>query len=74
MLVDAAREFVRVDASQIAPPPETLSGPMVEYLEGVVSRNNRLILLINLPLLFRSEEREALAEPIPPVSGSSALE
>ncbi len=68
MLVDAAREFLRVDPNQIVPPPETLTGPIAAYLEGVVSLPNRLILLVNLPLLFRADEHEALSEPISPVS------
>ena len=65
MLVDSAREFVRLSPEQILPTPEGLAGPGVEYLEGVVNLSNRLILVINLQRLFGTSEKEVLAEEFP---------
>lgn len=65
MLVDSAREFVRLSAEQIQPPPEGLSGPGVEYLEGIIHLAERLILVINLHRLFDRPEKEALSEDFP---------
>jgi purine-binding chemotaxis protein CheW len=60
MMVDSAREFVRIEPDQIQPPPEALSGPQMEYLQGVVKQQNRLILLVDLDKLFNQDERSAL--------------
>ena len=65
MLVDSAREFVRVSPEQILPTPEGLTGPGVEYLEGIVNLPDRLILLISLQRLFDSSEKEELSGDSP---------
>ena len=65
MLVDSAREFVCLSPDQILPAPEGLSGPGVEYLEGVVNLSDRLILVINLHRLFGASEKEVLTEEYP---------
>ncbi len=62
LAVDEAREFARLDTETILPPPETLTGPQVRYLEGVISQENNLLLVIQLPELFSFEERQALSE------------
>jgi purine-binding chemotaxis protein CheW len=60
LAVDSAREFVHLDPTQILPPPETLSGPGVEYLEGVYSKDERIILVINLHHLLAKQEKDQL--------------
>jgi purine-binding chemotaxis protein CheW len=62
MMVDSAREYIKIDHEQILPPPEALSGPGIEYLEGVVNLHNRLVLLVNLEQLFSREEQDRLVE------------
>ena len=62
MLVDAAREFVRLDEDQISPPPENLNGPGVAYLRGIAHLGSRLILIVDLPQLLNMEERVRFAE------------
>ena len=61
LLADSAREFIRIDPDQIHPVPEGLSGPGVQYLDGVVNLNNRLILVVNLPRLIDPDERAAIS-------------
>jgi purine-binding chemotaxis protein CheW len=60
LAVDSAREFVHLDADLVLPPPESLVGPGVEYLEGVYLLDERLILLVNLWQLFDVQERRQL--------------
>lgn len=62
MLVDTAREFSRFSAEQVTG-TEGLSGPGVDYLDGVISNPDRLILIVNLNRLLSLEEREGLNVP-----------
>jgi purine-binding chemotaxis protein CheW len=48
MIVDTAREFLNIPSAAIGPPPESLTGLSGNYLEGVATLNNRLILILNL--------------------------
>jgi purine-binding chemotaxis protein CheW len=48
LVVDAAREFVTIDAASIQPPATALTGLSGRYLEGVANIGDRLILLLNL--------------------------
>lgn len=52
LIVDTAREFISLPADAVHPPPEANSRDGVQYLSGVASLNDRLILLLNLePIL-----------------------
>jgi purine-binding chemotaxis protein CheW len=62
--VDSAREFIRIQEEQILPPPEDLHGPGVEYLKGIVSLEDRLILVIELDNLLNREEKKALLNSV----------
>jgi purine-binding chemotaxis protein CheW len=64
LAADQAREFIRLEAEQIAPPPEGLEGPGLEYLEGVVSEGERLILVVNLRQLLTRQEKESLNQEL----------
>ena len=48
LIVDAAREFKRIPAEAVSPPPETLSGMSGKYLDGIATIDERVILLLNL--------------------------
>lgn len=60
ILVDTAREFARISSDQIHP-ADGLTGPGVEYLDGVAMLPSRLILLVNLERLLSFEDRQTLA-------------
>jgi purine-binding chemotaxis protein CheW len=64
LAADSAREFLHLDTSLILPPPESLSGPGIEYLEGVYSKDNRLILVVNLHQLLDKKEKEQLSQEV----------
>lgn len=61
LAVDSAREFITVEPDHILPPPESLAGPSIEYLQGIVSQPDRLILVINLQKLLTHQEKETLS-------------
>ncbi len=53
LVVDAAREFVSMDAAAIQPPSAALTGLSGRYLEGVANVGDRLILVLNLAEALR---------------------
>ena len=61
LLVDSAREFARLDSSAVQPLPAGLSGPGREYLQGVIHREDRLVLLVDLQRLLSSDEQETIS-------------
>jgi purine-binding chemotaxis protein CheW len=56
LLVDACREFMTVPESAIHPPGEALSGLSAQYVNGVASMGDRLIVLLGLERLLGSTE------------------
>jgi purine-binding chemotaxis protein CheW len=61
LAVDSAREFIKLDTETMLPPPEGLQGPNLDYLEGVISTQERLLLVVNLAKLLDFSEQAALA-------------
>ena len=56
LVVDEGREFLRVPAGAIQPPQDALAGLSGRYIEGIVSVNDRLILVLNLAELLNVTE------------------
>lgn len=57
--VDAVSEVIRVSASEVQPPPSVASGGIgQEYISGVINHGERLLVLLNLDLMFSNEEKE----------------
>jgi purine-binding chemotaxis protein CheW len=57
--VDSVSEVIRVSASEIQPSPSVASGGIgQEYIAGVINHGERLLVLLNLDLMFSSEEKE----------------
>ena len=48
LIVDTAREFLKISADSIEPPPEALTGLSGHYLEGIATLGERPILVLNL--------------------------
>ena len=60
LIVDAAREFVSIAVDSIEPPPDAVSGLGGNYLEGIASLGDRLVLLLDLAEVARvSPEADA---------------
>jgi purine-binding chemotaxis protein CheW len=54
LVVDAAREFKRIPADTIEPPSDTLGGTSGDYLEGIATSDDRMILVLRLDELIRT--------------------
>jgi len=52
LMVDTAREFIKIAPESIEPPPEALTGLSGKYLEGIASINERMILILNLDVVL----------------------
>jgi len=64
LLADTAREFVRIPASSIEPPPEGISGLSGKYLQGIASVKGRLVLVLRLGEVIDIGDMDAIvAEP-----------
>ena len=48
LVVDTAREFLKIPTESIEPPPEALTGLRGHYLEGVATIGERMILILDL--------------------------
>lgn len=48
LVVDSAREFVRIPGASIQPPSSAIAGLSANYLEGVASLDDRLVLVLNI--------------------------
>jgi purine-binding chemotaxis protein CheW len=56
LLVDACREFLNVPQAAIHPPGDALSGLGAQYVDGVATLNDRLIVLLGLERLLGTTE------------------
>ena len=57
MVVDGVREVLRLDSRRIAPPPPMVRGLAAKYILGVLTLEERTVLLLQAGRLFSSEER-----------------
>jgi purine-binding chemotaxis protein CheW len=48
LVVDTAREFLKIPIESIEPPPEALTGLSGHYLEGIATVDERMIRILNL--------------------------
>jgi purine-binding chemotaxis protein CheW len=56
LIVDEAREFLRLAPSEIHPPQESLAGLSSQYVKGIASVKERLILILELDQLVNFSE------------------
>jgi len=55
LIVDTAREFLKISPESIEPPPEALTGLSGDYLEGIATIGERMILILNLDAVLDLE-------------------
>ncbi|HEX8292765.1 MAG TPA: chemotaxis protein CheW [Pyrinomonadaceae bacterium] len=67
LIVDSAREFLRIPEAAIEPPPEAITGLSGKYLEGVATVKGRIILILNLDEVIDVGGQQAAAVA-PPAS------
>jgi purine-binding chemotaxis protein CheW len=63
LLVDACREFMTLPPSSIHPPGEALAGLSAQYVDGVASIGDRLIVVLGLERLLGSTEHAVAPTP-----------
>jgi purine-binding chemotaxis protein CheW len=56
LIVDSAREFARIPAETIQPPPEGLADMSSRYLYGMAHLGERLVLIIDVAELLRTSD------------------
>ena len=61
--VDAVLDVSVLDASRLAPPPALFRGLAGGYLRGLVRRGERLVVFLDVPRLFSTDERIVLERP-----------
>lgn len=66
LLVDSAREFIRIEEDNILLPAENMRGPGIEYLQGIFPQENRLILILDVEHLLTPEQKNKLENLEPP--------
>ena len=59
IIVDSAREFARILAKEIQPPPEGLADMSSRYLRGMAHIGERLVLIIDVAELLRTPDATA---------------
>ena len=62
LVVDTAREFIKIAAESIEPPPEALTGLSGHYLEGVATIGDRMILILNLDAVLDLEYEPQISQ------------
>jgi len=60
LIVDSAREFLAIADSAITPPGEAISGLSGEYLRGIATVGDRIIVVLDLDAILNATE-ESLA-------------
>jgi purine-binding chemotaxis protein CheW len=58
-IVDSVAEVIRIASTEIQPAPPVVAGSVdQEYLSGVINRDDRLLVLLDLERLFSQEEQQ----------------
>jgi purine-binding chemotaxis protein CheW len=60
-IVDSVSEVLRIDDAKIEPPPSITGGSDSVYIEGVINLADRILILLDLKVLFGGVAGEKLA-------------
>lgn len=61
LIVDSAREFARIPAESIQPPPDGLAELSSQYLQGMAHLGERLVLVLNMTELLNVTETPSVS-------------
>jgi purine-binding chemotaxis protein CheW len=61
-LVDSVQEVIEIDEAQVQPPPSIGSKYRSEFIEGIVKVNDEFVMILNMDLLFSSDELIVIKE------------
>ena len=62
LIADAVKEVVEIDQQSIQSPPEMGSKYKAEFIDGMVKSGDQFIMLLNIDLLFSSQEATILQD------------
>jgi purine-binding chemotaxis protein CheW len=60
VVVDAARELLRVESTAIAAPPPMVKGLAARYIAGILARPDRTVVILNAQRILSDTERLSL--------------
>jgi purine-binding chemotaxis protein CheW len=61
--VDGVMDVSALDAGRLAPPPALFRGLAASFVRGIVRRGERLVVLLDVPRLFSTDERIVMERP-----------
>jgi purine-binding chemotaxis protein CheW len=73
LVADSAREFKNIPAASIRPIERALTGIAGNYLTGLATLNNRLILFLDIEAVLNLEQDESLASSLSELITRSAI-
>ena len=59
LIVDSAREFVKLPAGAVQPPPAPIGGLSGEYLQGIATLGNRMVIILDVAAVLQQPEPAA---------------
>lgn len=62
LIVDTANDVIDISKEAVEPPPEVVGSVNVDYVEGVVKYNDRLLILLNLQKVLTKDDLEELKQ------------
>ena len=65
LIVDSAREFLKIPADIIKPPSDAISGLSGRYLEGIATLGGRMILVLNIDAVLTPEDETIAVAVLP---------
>lgn len=72
LVVDSAREFKNIPAASIRPIEETLTGVAGNYLKGLTTFQERLVLILDLEAVLNLDKDENLASSLTEIVNQAA--
>jgi purine-binding chemotaxis protein CheW len=75
-LVDSVQEVFELEPAQIEPPPRIGTRWRTEFIKGIGKRNNELIIILDIDMVFSSSELASFQGPgtTPPVKSVDAAQ
>jgi purine-binding chemotaxis protein CheW len=62
VIIDKVERVVSIEAQNIQPPPQMLSGIGAEYIQGVVNRESGYLIILDIRKLFSAKELRKIEE------------
>lgn len=62
VIIDQVERVVTIEAQDIQPPPQMLTGIGAEYIQGVVNRESGYLILLDIRKLFSAKELRKIEE------------